>query len=100
MSNVEFSEEEAYKASLSKMEANHPVRGLQTLPIRLGLAKDETGANIILIGISLIVALLALSVFYINNRNSAVPAFVPPGALGAPGMPNEMLPSSLPPNQP
>ena len=99
MSNVEFSEEEAYKASLSKMEANHPVGGLQTLPIRLGLAKDETGANIILIGISILVAILALSVFYINSRNSAIPTFVPPGELGAPGMPNEMLPSPIPSNQ-
>ena len=46
MADVEFSEETAYKASLKKAVEAVPKKGLMTLPIKLGLAKDETGATI------------------------------------------------------
>ena len=33
------------------------------LPIRLGLAKDETGATIVLIGVGVVAVILALVIF-------------------------------------
>lgn len=65
MPNVEFSEEEAYTASLrdAAKERGGRTRGLAHFIIRIGLAKDETGANIILVGVAVLAVLLAVVIF-------------------------------------
>lgn len=66
MANVEFSEEEAYQASLrdAAKERGLGTRGLTYFVIRIGLAKDKTGAGIILIGVAVLAALLAVVIFW------------------------------------
>lgn len=59
MTDVEFSEEKEYADSVAR-EKTGALRGFARFVIRLGLAKDETGANIVLIGIALIVTVLAV----------------------------------------
>ncbi len=66
MSNVEFSEEEGLKTSLSRKDTSGGGgSGLHKLAIRLGLAKDETGANMILIGVAILAVVLAVTFFAI-----------------------------------
>ncbi len=67
MENVEFSEEKAYNATLDKAveRATSNEKSLSTLPIRLGLAKDETGATIILVGIGVLAFILAAIIFVV-----------------------------------
>lgn len=62
MSNVEFSDEKAYTASLER-RGTPPKKGLGSLPIRLGLAKDETGAIIVLIVVAILVFAVAGFIF-------------------------------------
>lgn len=64
MPDVEFSEEKSFEDSVSKLgsrekEKRTPAR----LAVRLGLAKDETGVNIILITVALVAVLLAVIFF-------------------------------------
>ncbi len=67
MSDVQFSEEEGLKAPLYRHGASGGGGGgLQRLPIRLGLAKDETGATIILIVIGLFAVVLAVILFSVS----------------------------------
>lgn len=64
MPDVEFSEEESFNASINKTASRS--RGKwnpATMAVRLGLAKDETGVNIILISIALIALVLAVIFF-------------------------------------
>lgn len=64
MPDVEFSEEESFNASVHKLASRG--RGKWTpamLAVRLGLAKDETGANIILISIAFIALVLTVIFF-------------------------------------
>lgn len=65
MSNVEFSEEKAYNASLEKVtqKAAREVKGLSKIPIALGLAKDETGATIVLAGVGALALILGVIIF-------------------------------------
>lgn len=67
MSEVEFSEEEAYKAEIDKRavlnEKIASVSPLLNLPLKLGLAKDTAGATFILAGVAIIAALAALLIF-------------------------------------
>lgn len=65
MAEVEFSEEEAYQASLrdTAKERRGKMRGLTHFIIRMGLSKDETGASIILIGVTILAVLLAGVIF-------------------------------------
>ena len=65
MSNVEFSEEKAYNASLERMtqKAQKEVKGLNRLPITLGLAKDETGATIVLSVVGVLAFVLGVIIF-------------------------------------
>ncbi len=68
MSDVEFSEEEAYKAESEKMARTmekKSVSKLASLPVRLGLAKDATGANIVLVTVAILAALAGVVVFLI-----------------------------------
>ena len=70
INDVEFSEEEAYKAEMQKraapLEAKERSK-LADIPIRLGLAKDETGANIVLVAVGIFAVLSALLVFFIAS---------------------------------
>ena len=65
MANVEFSEEKAYNASLEKVtqKAEKEAKGLSRIPIALGLAKDETGATIILAGVGVVAFILGVVIF-------------------------------------
>ena len=63
MSDVEFSEEKADDASLKRALETAPKKGIGNLPVRLGLAKDETGATIVLIGVGVLAVILALIIF-------------------------------------
>ena len=92
MSNVEFSEEQAYTTALNQM-GKAPASGLRALPIKLGLAKDEAGADIVLASIAVLAAVLAIAVFLFSGRTSSVPGAVAP--IGANGMPPGM-PSGVP----
>lgn len=68
MSDVEFSEEVAYKNEvLKRAQAKGEISSslLLNFPIRLGLAKDQTGANIILGIIGILATLAAVLVFLI-----------------------------------
>jgi len=66
MDDVEFSEEKEYDASLRKLteQASADKKSfLSTFPIILGLAKDETGANMVLVGIAITAIILAAGIF-------------------------------------
>jgi len=64
MSDVEFSEEEAYLASLQRPSVRKPVsKGLLAVPIRMGLVKSESGATAVLGGVALVVFALAVAIF-------------------------------------
>ncbi len=65
MSDVEFSEEEAYKREITKRMGPAAESGskLRELPIKLGLAKDATGANIVLAAVGILALLAAILVF-------------------------------------
>lgn len=66
MPNVEFSEEKAYNAELersARARGTTPRGGLRYLPIRLGLAKDETGAMLVLVIVGAVALVLAVVVF-------------------------------------
>ncbi len=66
MDEVEFSEEKEYDASLRKLTeiAAAEKKGfITTLPIILGLAKDDTGANMVLIGVGVTALLLTVAIF-------------------------------------
>ncbi|MDO8619993.1 MAG: hypothetical protein Q7R64_01430 [bacterium] len=83
MPDVEFSEEQAYSASLSKVGASASVGGLRALPIKLGLAKDETGADIILIAVAIIALILMVVLFLFGNRSTTAPTVpVPDASIG------------------
>ena len=60
MSNVEFSEEKAEAAKLQQALQKAPQKGLAYLPIKWGLAKDETGANIVLGGVGILALVLGI----------------------------------------
>jgi hypothetical protein len=64
MSDVEFSEEEAFLASLRRPSARKPVsKGLLVAPIRMGLVKSEAAAAAVLGGIALGTFALAVIIF-------------------------------------
>lgn len=66
MSDVEFSDEETFKTEVQKHIATSGVGSpskLSSLPVRLGLARDQTGANIILVVIGILAVLVAVLVF-------------------------------------
>lgn len=65
MDKVEFSEERAYTASIQKALETAPKKGLTQIPIKLGLAKDEMGSNIILCGVAVFALLLGTVIFLI-----------------------------------
>ncbi len=67
MPNVEFSEEREYSNALDA-QGRPPVKGLRALPIRLGLAKDETGADIVLSGVAILAVILGVIVFFYSTR--------------------------------
>ena len=69
MGKVEFLEENEFKSDLENRSRKY--KGLIGLVIKLGLAKDESGANKVLI----IVAILAfvLTVFVLINSNPQGP---------------------------
>lgn len=66
MADVEFSEEEAYKAEMLKRvgPTAKTVSKLTDLLIKLGLAKDSTGANIVLAAVGAL-ALLATGLVFL-----------------------------------
>ena len=64
MSDVEFNEEQEFNQSMEKLASRG--RGKWSplgMAIRWGLAKDETGANIVLSVIALVVVVLAVIIF-------------------------------------
>ncbi len=64
MFDVEFSEEEAYLASLRRPSVKKPVsKGLLAVPIRMGLVKNEAGATTVLGGVALVAFALAVIIF-------------------------------------
>lgn len=64
MQDVEFSEEKSFDASVNKLVLREKEKWTPArLAVRLGLAKDETGVNIILITVSLVVVLLTVILF-------------------------------------
>ena len=68
MSDVEFSGEEAYKAEIMKRVGPMVTKTgskIIDLPIKLGLAKDLTGANIVLAVVGVLALLAALLVFLV-----------------------------------
>ena len=68
MAEVEFSEEKAYNASMKRALESAPKRGIANLPIKLGLAKDETGATIVMVGVGILALVLAVIIFSIGLR--------------------------------
>ena len=68
MSDVEFSEETAYTASLQRTQKKAPKRGLLNLLIKIGLAKDETGAIIVLVVIGILAFVLSVVIFAMGLR--------------------------------
>jgi hypothetical protein len=71
MPDVEFSEEEAYKAEINRRAATmgagaHPW-SLSELTKKLGLARDQASANIVL-GIMAVVAALAAIIIFLSAR--------------------------------
>ena len=66
MSEVEFSEEKAYDASIQKVLADAPKKSISNLPIKLGLAKDETGATMVLAGVGILAFVLAVIIFLLT----------------------------------
>ena len=68
MSDVEFSEEAAYNASLQRTLKKTPKKGLLNFVIKVGLAKDETGAIIILISIGILAFVLSVVIFAMGLR--------------------------------
>lgn len=65
MSNVEFSEEKASIASIQQRPADAEKKGVSDLPVRLGLAKDETGSTIILAAVGVFALILAIVIFVV-----------------------------------
>lgn len=66
MDEVEFSEEKEYDASirkLSRLSAANKKSFISSLPVMLGLAKDETGTDLVLIGIGATALVLAAGIF-------------------------------------
>lgn len=64
MQDVEFSEEKSFDASVNKLASREKEKWTPArLAVRLGLAKDETGVNIILITVALVVVLLTVILF-------------------------------------
>lgn len=67
MSDVQFSEEEEYLASLRRPTAHKAgSRGLLSVPVRLGLVKDEAGATALLAGVAVAAFVLAVVVFFVS----------------------------------
>ncbi len=86
MPNVEFSEERAYSNALD-MRGRPPAKGLRALVLRLGLAKDETGADIILSGVAILATILAVIVFFYSTRITPTQR-IPTDTGGVPLAPN------------
>lgn len=86
MPDVEFSEERGYSSALNAM-GKPPAKGLRALPIRLGLAKDETGADMVLIGIAILAVVLGLAVFMYSARATPPQNVFPGGPSGVPVAP-------------
>jgi len=66
MSDVEFSEEKEYDASLrqlSQMAAENKKSFISSLPTMFGLAKDEAGANVVLVCVGVTALVLAIGIF-------------------------------------
>ncbi|MEK7169725.1 MAG: hypothetical protein AAB767_00375, partial [Patescibacteria group bacterium] len=66
MDEVEFSEEKEDDASirkLSRLAAANKKSFIRSLPVMLGLAKDETGTDLVLIGIGATALVLAAGIF-------------------------------------
>ena len=68
MTDVEFSEETAYNASLERTQKKAPKKGLLNFVIKSGLAKDETGAIIILVVIGILAFVLSVVIFAMGLR--------------------------------
>lgn len=68
MPQVEFSEEEAYKTEIDQraaaMGSGSKPWSLLEIPKKLGLASDETGANIVLAVIAVVSVIAALVIFF------------------------------------
>jgi len=67
MPQVEFSEEEAYKAEIDRraatMGSGAKPFSLREIPVRLGLATDENGSNTVLLIVAVIAGLAAVIIF-------------------------------------
>ena len=67
MPQVEFSEEEAYKAEIDRravtMGSGAKPWSLLEIPKKLGLATDETGANVVLVIVAVVAAVAAPLIF-------------------------------------
>ncbi|GEM_PF-735782 len=90
MPNVEFSEEQAYSTAFANRERT-PVQGLRALPIRLGLAKDEKGADMVLVGIAILAIVLGLAVFLYSARATPSQNNFPGGSGGVPIVPSPAI---------
>lgn len=64
MSDVEFSEEKATIASIGGVPEEKKRSVLIAIPIKLGLAKDETGSTIVLAAAGVVAIALAVIILF------------------------------------
>ena len=82
MPDVEFSEERGYSSALNAM-GKPPAKGLRALPIKLGLAKDETGADIVLSAVAILAVILGIATYFYGMRAAPPQSNFPGGPPGA-----------------
>jgi len=82
MANVEFNEP-SYTVRTAAPVAGGSSSSFSRLVIKFGLAKDEKGAQMVLLGIAVIAIVLAVFVFIGSHHSASVPAPVEPGAMPA-----------------
>ena len=78
MSKVEFNEDQDSSDTSYNQYGKEP-KGLIGLVIKFGLAKNEQGANkvLVIIGVATIVLMLGVFIFGGNNKNTRKDTFIP-----------------------
>ncbi|MDP3996414.1 MAG: hypothetical protein Q8P86_01820 [bacterium] len=80
MPNVEFNDENQYTPMQSMGTGS--VSGLTGWLIKIGVAKDVTGANKILLGIAVVSLIVAVVVFWRTTRSPELIPITPEPGLG------------------
>jgi hypothetical protein len=80
MANVEFNEP-SYTVRAAAPAAGGSSSSFSRLVIKFGLAKDEKGAQMVLLGIAVIAIVLAVFVLIGSHHSAPAPIPVEPGAM-------------------